>query len=134
MKQYEIKWGSGYTHKDNKIVSENEINEDNGWTNQSIHQIKMLNVGDSTDCSDLSGEVWVTRIKDKLSMSHITKIETWNTGGGCMVVILTLPNGKVLCISDEYVGLYNSANDMFEDDGMKCLNGFWINESIKKEA
>ena len=38
-------------------------------------------------------------------MFHITKQETYNTGGGCMVDILHLSNGKVLCVSDEYVGL-----------------------------
>jgi len=46
-----------------------------------------------------------------------------------MVDILTLSNGQVLCISDEYVGLYNSADDMLEDDGTKCLKGFWIADS-----
>ena len=59
-------------------------------------------------------------------MIHIEKTETYNTGGGSMVDILTLSNGKVVCISDEYVGLYNSINDMLEDDGTKCINGFWI--------
>lgn len=59
-------------------------------------------------------------------MFYIEKQETYNTGGGCMVDILTLSNGKIICISDEYCGLYNSVNDMLEDDGTKCLSGFWI--------
>lgn len=59
-------------------------------------------------------------------MTYITKEETYDTGGNCMVDVLTLSNGKVVCISDEYVGLYNSVDDMLEDDGTKCLNGFWI--------
>jgi len=66
-------------------------------------------------------------------MQHITKLETWNTGGGCMVDILHLSSGKVVCISDEYVGLYNSVDDMLEDDGTKCINGFWI-ENKKEEV
>ena len=61
-------------------------------------------------------------------MYHITKQETWNTGGGCMVDILHLSNGKILCLSDEYAGLYNSIDDMLEDDGTKCLNGFYFDE------
>jgi len=61
-------------------------------------------------------------------MIHITKQETWNTGGGCMVDVLTLSNNKVLCLSDEYAGLYNSIDDMLEDDGTKCLNGFYFDE------
>jgi hypothetical protein len=61
-------------------------------------------------------------------MYHITKQETYNTGGGCMVDILHLPNGKVLILSDEYAGLYNRVEDMLDDDGTKCLNGFWLND------
>jgi hypothetical protein len=59
-------------------------------------------------------------------MYHITKQETYNTGGGCMVDILHLPNGKVLTLSDEYISLYNSVEDMLEDGGTKSLNGFWL--------
>ena len=65
-------------------------------------------------------------------MYHITKQETYNTGGGCMVDFLHLSNGKVLCISDEYVGLYNSVDDMLEDDGTKCIQGFWTNDITKQ--
>ena len=65
-------------------------------------------------------------------MFHITKQETWNTGGGCMVDVLTLSNGKVLCLSDEYVGLYNSIDDMLEDDGTKCIEGFWLTKGDTK--
>jgi hypothetical protein len=60
-------------------------------------------------------------------MTYVIKNESWNTGGGCMVDVLTLSTGKVLCISDEYVGLYHSVDDMLEDDGTKCIQGFWIN-------
>jgi len=65
-------------------------------------------------------------------MFHITKQETWNTGGGCMVDVLTLSNGKVLCLSDEYAGLYNSVEDMLEDDGTKCVEGFWLTKGDTK--
>ena len=63
-------------------------------------------------------------------MKHIEKLETWNTGGGCMVDIIYLPNGKVLALSDEYVGLYNSPEDMLDDDGTKSINGFWLDGSL----
>jgi hypothetical protein len=59
-------------------------------------------------------------------MRFIAKTEIYNTGGGCLVDVLTLNNGKVLIISDEYVGLYSSLEDMLEDDGEKCLEGFYI--------
>lgn len=63
-------------------------------------------------------------------MNYIIKQESYNTGGGCMVDVLTLSNGKVVCIADESVVLYNSVDDMLEDDGTKCLNGFWINKEV----
>jgi hypothetical protein len=59
-------------------------------------------------------------------MRFIQKTELFNTGGGCLVDVLTLNNGKVLIISDEYVGLYHSLDEMLEDDGEKCLDGFYI--------
>lgn len=63
-------------------------------------------------------------------MNYIIKEETWNMGGGWMVDILYLSSGKVIAVSDEYVGLYNSADDVLEDDGTKCINGFWIEKEI----
>ena len=60
-------------------------------------------------------------------MINIVKEEIYDTGGGCVVDVLTLVSGKVVCISDEYVGLYYSLNDMLEDDGTKCIQGFWVN-------
>ena len=60
-------------------------------------------------------------------MIYVTKTEEYDTGGGCVVDVLTLSTGKVVCISDEYVGLYHSLDDMLEDDGTKCIRGFWIN-------
>lgn len=57
-------------------------------------------------------------------MNHIEKVETHHTGGGCMVDILTLPNGKIVAVSDEYVGLYDSVDALYESEPIK---GFWIN-------
>jgi hypothetical protein len=62
-------------------------------------------------------------------MDYINEIKTYSTGGGCTVDTLTLLNGLIICISDEYVGLYSSIKDMLEDDGTKCLQGFWINQN-----
>ena len=52
-----------------------------------------------------------------------------NTGGGCELDIFTLPNGKVLAVSDEFIGLYNNVEDIFEDDTM--ITGFYIPEPFK---
>ena len=64
--------------------------------------------------------------EEKWEMIFIQKTEIYNTGGGCLVDVLSLNNGKVLVLSDEYVGLYHSLDEMLEDDGEKCLNGFYI--------
>jgi hypothetical protein len=62
-------------------------------------------------------------------MDNIKKIETENTGGGTMVDILTLWNGRVIVVSDEYVGVYTSKEDFYnsvvDDDESKMLGGSW---------
>ena len=56
-------------------------------------------------------------------MSEIISIETENTGGGCMVDLITLKNGKVLAISCDYIGLYDSIEDVLGEEDL-CINGF----------
>ena len=62
-------------------------------------------------------------LKDAFPYALIISIETKNTGGGCMVDFITLKNGKVLCISCDYVGLYESIEDVFGEEDL-CINGF----------
>lgn len=57
-------------------------------------------------------------------MNNIIKTETINMGGDCMVDVLHLVDGSVLCVSDEYVGHYASL-DSFLNDGNE-LNGLWF--------
>lgn len=45
---------------------------------------------------------------------YIEKIESENTGGGCMVDFVILKDGRVLGINDEYVCLYASMDDFWE--------------------
>lgn len=58
-------------------------------------------------------------------MAHIESMETQDTGGHCLVDILNLPNGKILAISDEYAGLYESLDGMYENEP---VTGFWLNQ------
>jgi hypothetical protein len=44
---------------------------------------------------------------------YVKKVDTQNTGGGCMVDIVHLENGHVLGINDEYVCLYESERDFY---------------------
>ena len=62
---------------------------------------------------------------------YIVGIETYNSGGGNMLDFITLENGKVLCINDEYIGLYNSIEDVFGDKDL-CINGFYLQGDVCK--
>ena len=54
-------------------------------------------------------------------MEFITKMETANTGGHCMVDILHLSNGLILAMNDECIAFYRSVDDFWDDDGDKAL-------------
>ena len=45
---------------------------------------------------------------------YIMKIETLNTGGGTMVDVIHLPDGRVIGINDECAVLYASMDDFFD--------------------
>jgi hypothetical protein len=62
-KLFEVTWGSGYEHPDNKIVGMDFIHEDYGWDGWSIEKVEDLEVGQVADCSDIGGDVYVKRIK-----------------------------------------------------------------------
>lgn len=61
-----------------------------------------------------------------MNLHYIEYTETENMGGGFLVDILTLKDGRVVVISDEYLGLYAS-KDAFLDSGDQ-LNGFYLQE------
>lgn len=54
-------------------------------------------------------------------MKYIVKTETEDTGGRCLVDILYLEDGRVICVSAGYVGLYDDVDAIFAGE---CLNGF----------
>jgi len=56
-----------------------------------------------------------------MNTTYITKIETVNTGGGCMVDLLTLSDGRVIGINDECVALYESINKFDSGDSIEVL-------------
>ena len=59
-----------------------------------------------------------------MKFAHIVLAEVENMGGGCMVDILTMADGKVVVVSDEYVGLYESKDAFFSSADE--INGFYI--------
>lgn len=68
------------------------------------------------------------------NLSWIAEADTANTGGWCMVDLLTLRDGRVIAISDEYVGLYDSVDAFWYDCGEDCRAGFWIPTDRKPEV
>ena len=69
----------------------------------------------------------------KLNLDNITdntnvvSIETENSGGGNMLDFITLRNGQVLVISDEYVGLYASKDAFYSTEDQ--INGFYLKDA-----
>ena len=59
---------------------------------------------------------------------YIEKVESMDTGGMTIVDFVTLKDKKVICISDEYIGLYKDMDSFFEDEN-GFINGFWIKEN-----
>ena len=49
-------------------------------------------------------------------MINIAKIDTWNSGGNCMVDMIYLNDGRVIGLNEECVVLYPSENALFDDN------------------
>lgn len=49
-------------------------------------------------------------------LEHIKSIESWDSGGGQLLDILTLKDGRVLVVSEDAVVLYESRSEL--DDGV----------------
>lgn len=56
-----------------------------------------------------------------MNTTYITKIETVNTGGNCMVDLLTLSDGRVIGINDECVALYESMDTFDSGDSIEAF-------------
>lgn len=67
----------------------------------------------------------------KIKAEYIENILTFAAGHGAICDIITLKDGRVLAMSDEFIGFYDSFDSFQYDIGDDCLAGFWI---PKKEA
>jgi hypothetical protein len=66
-------------------------------------------------------------MKEFSEYAHIKGHFTDNIGGGNILDVITLQDGTVLVINDEYVGHYKSIDDFY--GGEDQLNGFYIKGS-----
>lgn len=46
-----------------------------------------------------------------MNTEYIASIETINTGGGCLVDVITLKDGRVIGLNDECVVMYKNMDD-----------------------
>ena len=51
-----------------------------------------------------------------MDLENITEVGTWDSGGGQVLDLLTLKDGRVLVVSDESVVLYTSMEDLEEGE------------------
>lgn len=54
----------------------------------------------------------------KRTPHFFVKVDTVNTGGGCMVDIIKLEDGRILGINDDSVVLYQSMEDFWKEPSM----------------
>jgi hypothetical protein len=47
-----------------------------------------------------------------MEMTHVKEFGTWDSGGGQELDLLTLQDGRVICISEDAVVLYSDMNDL----------------------
>lgn len=54
--------------------------------------------------------------------SEVVKLETVNTGGGCLVDLITLSNGMVLGVNEECVCLYPNEAAFWACEDAPCID------------
>jgi len=52
-------------------------------------------------------------------LEHIADISTWDSGGGILLDVITLKDGRILAISEEVVILYSSLEELEADDSIE---------------
>lgn len=50
----------------------------------------------------------------KLKLEHVAEVSTWNSGGGQLLDLITLSDGRVLVISEDAVVLYSNMAEVEE--------------------
>ena len=51
-----------------------------------------------------------------MDLEWIKELGTWNSGGGLVLDMLTLKDGRILVVSEDAVVLYSSAEDLEEGE------------------
>lgn len=51
-----------------------------------------------------------------MKLNQIKEVNTWNSGGGQELDVLMLQDGRVVCISEDAIVLYESQEDLEEGE------------------
>ena len=62
-KLFKATWGDGYAFPNSKVITLNDITEENGWWEENIQAIENAQIGDVVNCSDIGGVLHVQRIQ-----------------------------------------------------------------------
>jgi len=61
-KQFKATWGEGYVNPGSKVITFDDITEENGWDVYNIDKLENAYIGEVVNCSDISGILFVERI------------------------------------------------------------------------
>lgn len=50
----------------------------------------------------------------KMTLEHIAELSTWDSGGGQLLDLLVLKDGRVLVVSEDAIVLYNNMAEVEE--------------------
>lgn len=62
-KIFQAEWGEGYVKAGSALLTFDDITEENGWFDWCIEKLEDARVGQTVDCSCISGVLHVTRIQ-----------------------------------------------------------------------
>lgn len=62
-KLFSATWGAGYVTQETRTLTLSDITEDNGYFEWGIEKVEALQVGQTADLSDMSGDLTITRVK-----------------------------------------------------------------------
>jgi len=106
-----------YSVPDDVIIRALEWNDRNGDF-KGLDRLRLLEI--------FLSDFIVSKNKPAAKNEYVTKVETINNGGGCMVDFVHLPDGRVIGINDEAIAIYNSM-DSFIDANEEPIAFLWTN-------
>tara|TARA_R110000868_G_scaffold215154_1_gene465251 strand:- start:1972 stop:2367 length:396 start_codon:yes stop_codon:yes gene_type:complete len=96
-----------YSAPDDVIIRALQWNDSNGDF-EGLERVRLLEI--------FLSDFIVSKSKPAAKNEYITKMETVNTGGNCMVDFAHLWNGRVIGVNSDGIVLYDSMESFFDGD------------------